>query len=93
MTKQEFIESVIAQRLEMIWADQKREMDASAWEKAEKIMDQLDPNDKKKMRQWLNTLADTGAENQKTVYLAGLEDGIWIMGLLLKNFLPDIKDK
>lgn len=93
MTKQEFIEVVIAERLEMLWANQKKEMDTSAWEKIEKIMNQLDSKDKKEMRQWLNTLADTGTENQKTAYLAGFEDGIWIMGLLLKNFLPDIKDR
>lgn len=93
MTDQEFIENVITRRLEMIWAEQKKETDTDAWEKIETMVNRLDSEDKSEMRQWLDILAETGAENQRDAYLAGLEDGIWIMGMILKKILPDIKER
>ena len=85
LTNREFIENVITRRLEMIWAEQKKETDTDAWEKIEKIVNRLDSEEKSEMRQGLDTLAETEMENQRKVYLAGLEDGIWIMGMILKN--------
>lgn len=85
LTDQEFIENVITRRLEMIWAEQKKETDTDAWGKIEKVVNRLDSEEKNEMRQWLDTLAEMGVENQREVYLAGLEDGIWIMGMVLRK--------
>ncbi|MDO4329072.1 MAG: hypothetical protein Q4C66_07035 [Lachnospiraceae bacterium] len=91
MTNQEFMETVIAERLELVLSDRKKEKDSIAWAKMEEIMNRLEPEDRNEMKQWLNSLADLGADNQRDAYLAGMDDGIWVMGLVLKNFLPNLR--
>ena len=79
MSEQEYLEMIVAERIQMILADMEAGAVMDGEEEWEKTLDGLEEAQRKAIEGYLDQTVFRQAATEKHLYLAGLKDGIRLL--------------
>ena len=79
MSEQEYLEMIVAERIQMILADMEAGAVMDGEEEWEKTLEGLEETQRKAIEGYLDQMVSRQAVTEKHLYLAGLKDGIRLL--------------
>ena len=79
MSEQEYLEMIVAERIQMILADMEAGAVMDGEEESEKTLEGLEETQRKAIEAYLDHMVSRQAVTEKHLYLAGLKDGIRLL--------------